>query len=88
MTKQMTIDMDALLERATADCVDSSDLGEFCAALIRRIITLETVMRVAVDDIELDKTATCPTCGAMLTYTRHDRGCSVAALGRELGMAS
>jgi hypothetical protein len=39
----LTIDMDALLERATADCVDSSDLEEFCAALIRRIITLETL---------------------------------------------
>jgi hypothetical protein len=56
MTKQMTIDMDALLERATADCLDSSDLGEFCAALIRRIITLETAMHalmnasVAVED--------------------------------------
>jgi phage major head subunit gpT-like protein len=88
MTKQMTIDMDALLERATADCLDASDLEEFCAALIRRIITLETVMRVAVDDIEMDRIGiTCPVCDAMLTYTLHHPDCSVAALARELGMA-
>jgi hypothetical protein len=49
MTTQMTIDMDALLERATADCLDASDLEEFCAALIRRIITLETASRVIIE---------------------------------------
>lgn len=52
MTKQMTIDMDALLERATADCLDSSDLEEFCAALIRRIITLETAARAMLTDAD------------------------------------
>jgi hypothetical protein len=79
MTKQMTIDMDALLERATADCLDSSDLEEFCAALIRRIITLETASRAILPAAE------CGLGHAYLESERLEYAATITALARELG---
>jgi hypothetical protein len=84
-TPALTIDMDALLERATADCLDSSDLEEFCAALIRRIITLETAMGFAVLDTRVLPDGLCVRCSAVVPAHRPD--CPIGALARELGMA-
>ena len=86
------IDMQALLERATADCEDSSDLEAFCGALIRRIITLETAARALIDLDMLSEylgggERQCRVCDQWLN-DRHDTDCPVGRMAAVLGVAA
>jgi hypothetical protein len=47
---------------------------------LARIAALEAAVREVVDDLRNGDTTNCPTCGAMLVYQEHGRGCSLVAL--------
>jgi hypothetical protein len=78
---------DSLLERARLAEAHIAALTEARNGLVRelravdeRFVALETAVREVIDDLRNGDTTNCPTCGAMLVYQEHGRGCSLVAL--------